>query len=278
MKRRRFLKFLASGIVCGSGLLGWATCVEPHWLEITHHPLKLANLPPSLIGKRLVQLSDFHIGRTDGDFLRSTMKLVNQLEADFHILTGDFIDHDFPHSTDQIQRVFSELQAPRISSLGCLGNHDYGHRWSRVDVADRVVDALKELGIQILQDERATYGGLEFYGFDDFWSPRFLSRDVMKSAVSTVDGICLCHNPDVCDRDVWGQFTGIILSGHTHGGQCKPPFLPPPRTPVFNKRFVSGFYDVGERRTLYINRGVGHGLKARFNCRPEVTVFTLERA
>ncbi len=262
----------------GGGLLGWATCIEPHWVEVTYRSLSLASLPPSLHGKRLVQLSDFHIGRTNVDYLRLTMKIVNDLKADFHVLTGDFIDHDFPMACDQVQAVFSELQPATIASLGCLGNHDYGRNWTRVDIADRVADTLRELGIQILRDEHANFGGLNFFGLDDLWSPRFMSREVMHLADSNAAGICLCHNPDVCDRGVWGPFTGAILAGHTHGGQCKPPFLPPPRIPVFNKRYVSGFYDVGADKTLYINRGVGHGLEARFNCRPEITVFSLERA
>jgi hypothetical protein len=77
---------------------------------------------------------------------------------------------------------------------------------------------------------------------------------------------------------VWGNFRGQILSGHTHGGQCKPPFLPPPMLPVNNRSYVAGHYDLGRGRSLYINRGVGHTRQVRFNCRPEVTLFTLERA
>ena len=71
---------------------------------------------------------------------------------------------------------------------------------------------------------------------------------------------------------------GWILSGHTHGGQCKPPFLPPPIIPVKNKRYTAGEFDLGDGRPLYINRGLGHLIRARFNARPEVTVFRLRAA
>jgi predicted MPP superfamily phosphohydrolase len=87
--------------------------------------------------------------------------------------------------------------------------------------------------------------------------------------------IVLCHNPDVADLSVWGQFQGWILSGHTHGGQCKPPFLPPPLLPVRNRRYTSGEFDLGDDRFMYINRGLGHILRVRFNARPEITVFRL---
>jgi predicted MPP superfamily phosphohydrolase len=69
-----------------------------------------------------------------------------------------------------------------------------------------------------------------------------------------------------------------VLAGHTHGGQCKPPFLPPPLLPVRNRRYTAGEFAVAPGRTLYINRGLGHLIQVRFNVRPELTLFTLERA
>jgi uncharacterized protein len=73
-------------------------------------------------------------------------------------------------------------------------------------------------------------------------------------------------------------YEGWILSGHTHGGQCKPPFLPPPLLPVRNRRYTAGEFPLTGGRRLYISRGVGHLLPVRFNVRPEVTVFELRPA
>jgi predicted MPP superfamily phosphohydrolase len=76
-----------------------------------------------------------------------------------------------------------------------------------------------------------------------------------------------------------GELAGKTpVAGHTHGGQCKPPFLPPPLLPVQNKRYTSGVFGLSDGRTLYISRGVGHFLPVRFNVRPEVTVFRLQPA
>ena len=74
---------------------------------------------------------------------------------------------------------------------------------------------------------------------------------------------------------MWGHYEGWILSGHTHGGQCKPPFLPPPLLPVRNRRYTAGEFELTGNRRLYINRGVEHLTLVRFNVRPEVTVFEL---
>ena len=86
-----------------------------------------------------------------------------------------------------------------------------------------------------------------------------------------------CHNPDVCDLDIWNGFDSWILSGHTHGGQCKAPFLPPPLLPVKNKKYASGEIDLEDGRTLYINRAIGHLWQVRFNVRPEITIFELAK-
>jgi len=88
--------------------------------------------------------------------------------------------------------------------------------------------------------------------------------------------VALCHNPDVCDMDVWQGYAGWILSGHTHGGQCKPPFLPPPMLPVKNKRYAAGLVPLAGGRTLYVNRALGHLWQVRLNVRPEITLFELD--
>jgi hypothetical protein len=88
----------------------------------------------------------------------------------------------------------------------------------------------------------------------------------------------LCHNPDGADQPGWGDYQGWILAGHTHGGQCRPPFCRPPCLPVENPRYVAGEVDLGDGRRLYINRALGHLLRLRFNVRPEITAFRLTRA
>jgi predicted MPP superfamily phosphohydrolase len=89
--------------------------------------------------------------------------------------------------------------------------------------------------------------------------------------------LALAHNPDSVDRPGWEPFRGWILSGHTHGGQVQPPFLPPPILPIENRRYAAGRIELSGGRRLYVSRGVGHLLRVRFNCRPEATIFRLTR-
>ena len=278
--RRRFLRnALASVGAASLGVGAYTWRVEPHWLEITRQRLPVLGLPAGLKGCTLAQLSDIHVGpRVDDDYVVNTLQRVAALKPDFVVHTGDWITYRGPQQFDQLRRVLEHMPHGRLGTLGILGNHDYGFNWQMVEVAEKVTSIAKNAGVHILRNEAVSIGGLQFIGLDDFWSPAFHPTLVLARHGEAPSSIVLCHNPDVADQPVWGGYQGWILAGHTHGGQCKPPFLPPPLLPVTNRRYTAGMVLVEGKRILYISRGVGHLLRVRFNVRPEVPVFRLERA
>lgn len=275
LTRRNMLRALGGGILAGTGVLGWTLGFEPHWFEVVYHPLRLRGLPAALEGKRLVQLTDFHLGSCDLGYLISACERVNELKPDLIALTGDFVDHEHPLAVPDVATMLDALAPAPLGTFAVLGNHDYGTRWRDVPLGDRVASMLRSKGVRVLSGEVVEVEGLQLLGLDDLWCPRFEAWRTLAKIDSSRDALCLCHNPDACDLDFWQDFRGITLAGHTHGGQCKPPFLPPPLLPVRNRNYVAGFYQPAEHRQLYISRGIGHSLRARFNCRPEITAFTL---
>lgn len=273
VSRRGLLKMAAAG---SAGMLGWAALVEPHWYQINRRALQVANLPSGWHGKRMVHLSDMHVGRTSIRYIQKVIQSVNELKPDFLMITGDLVDETCRLEEGQLESVLKELQPARVASLACLGNHDYGPGWSQLQVADHVAEVAKLHGVRVLRNEMIEIDGVDFLGLDDFMSPRFNPQKTLASIDPKKASICLCHNPDVVDLVDWHQMEGVILSGHTHGGQCKPPFLPPPLLPVRNRRYAAGFVPIHSRRSLFVSKGIGHTLPVRFNCRPEVVVFRLE--
>ncbi len=275
-------QFIAAGLGtcaagCGLGFYTWR--IEPHWVRFVRMPLPVANLPADLDGALLVQLSDLHVGpQVDSRFLIRTLKRVGDMNPRFVVFTGDFVSYRAGTGLRELSRVLRAWPAAEDGSVAVLGNHDYGHRWRQPRVADEVVRRASDAGIKVLRNERATFGGLDITGFDDLWSPRFDPAAALKDADPKRPSIVLCHNPDALDEPVWGSYQGWVLSGHTHGGQCKPPFLPPPLLPIRNTLYTAGEIDLKDGRHLYVNRGLGHLMRVRFNVRPEVTVFTLRRA
>jgi predicted MPP superfamily phosphohydrolase len=66
-----------------------------------------------------------------------------------------------------------------------------------------------------------------------------------------------------------------MLSGHTHGGQINLPRLGRVTLSTKSKRFAAGMY-YHDNTLLYVNKGVGFGVKIRYRVRPEVAVMVLK--
>jgi predicted MPP superfamily phosphohydrolase len=276
--RRRFLKVSAAGAGLGVGVGIYTRCVEPHWLELVERRLFISHLPENLLGWRLVQLSDLHIGpRVDDGYLKRSFQRVRELSPEFVVYTGDFTTHE-AGVFDHARRMFAHLPLGRHGTVGVLGNHDYGPGWSHPEVAMQIAALATDAGVRLLRNEVVEVGGFHVVGLDDVWAGRFDPAAGFRALRSGAAALALSHNPDTVDLGGWEGYSGWILAGHTHGGQCKPPFLPPPLLPVRNRRYTAGEFELSGGRRLYISRGIGHLLSVRFNVRPEITVFRLERA
>ena len=277
LSRRQMVRTLATA-ACGTAAVGlYAWRVEPHWLEFTQSVLRIRGLPAELEERTLVQISDLHIGPlVDGGYIIESFRRVREMNPDFVVFTGDWITYREPKQFNQLQRVLAHAPHGRLGTVGILGNHDYGFNWRMLDVAERVSQIAISEGVTLLRNQAAVVGGIQFVGIDDLWSPRFDPGEILRQKSRDISTLVLCHNPDAADKPVWDLYQGWILAGHTHGGQCKPPFLPPPLLPVRNRRYVAGEIELTGNRRMYISRGVGHLLRVRFNVRPEIPIFRLQ--
>lgn len=274
MNRRRFFKYTIGGVTT---LLGYAWQVEPFWVEFVHRKMPIKNLPPNLEGKMLMQISDIHIGnRFNYQYIIDSFKKAQAYNPDIVVYTGDYVSYNNAQQLEQLEEVFAHRVKGSIGTIGILGNHDYGKNWGDSNVAAQITQILQSKDITILRNERTELQGLRLIGFDDYWGTNFNPEKVMQGYDNSKANIVLCHNPDVCDLDIWQGYKGWILAGHTHGGQCKPPFLPAPMLPVKNKRYSAGEIPLKDGRTLYINRALGCLWQVRFNVRPEITIFALQ--
>ena len=307
LTRRQFLALGGAAVATAAGVPFYAWQIEPHWVEVVRRQMPLENLPPMLDGRTLLQISDIHVGsQVSSDYLSETFDRARALAPDFVVFTGDFVTYRSAAEYQHLARVMRHTPNGKLGTLGVLGNHDYGFGWRHIEVADGISRILADAGVRVLRNEVHTVEGLQFAGLTDVWGPEFgrhaVRREIrrvlpngsvvvgqappggrdaaatLESLVRGLPAIVLAHNPDVQDLPIWDGVRCWALAGHTHGGQVKPPFLPPPVLPVKNKRYVAGEYQIAPGRTLYINRGLGHLIQVRFNVRPELTLFTLRRA
>src|SRR5262245_56280286 len=125
--------------------------VEPHWVEIVERDLPIAYLPDSLAGRKLVQISDLHIGNlVDDDYIASAVSHACSL-GDILVITGDFMSSQAAEQVDHVARVLeSSHRPPALGTYSIFGNHDYGRTWNNHDVAARLHARLRDVGIPVL--------------------------------------------------------------------------------------------------------------------------------
>jgi len=279
MNRKTFLKRTAQLSVLAAFPMLYSWQVEPFWLEFVEKKLPIRNLPKDLESKIIMQISDLHVGkRFNWQFLIDSFQKAQQYNPDFVVYTGDFVNHGTQDDLEDLKKVMKNAVFGNLGTFGILGNHDYGKDWKEPEVVQNITDILESFGVNMLRNEQKESSGLNFIGFDDLWSANFQPMKVMQEYDPSKANLVLCHNPDACDIDIWNGYQGWILSGHTHGGQCRIPGVITPVLPVKNRKYVSGEIDLEDGRMLYINRAIGHSFQLRFMVRPEITVFTLTHA
>jgi hypothetical protein len=116
---------------------------------------------------------------------------------------------------------------------------------------------------------------LHLAGVDDVWESQDRLDLVLEALPDAGAAILLAHEPDFADVSAAAGRFDLQLSGHSHGGQVIFPLRGPLVLPRYARKYPIGLYQVGGM-LQYTNRGLGMiPPRVRFNCRPEVTVFTL---
>jgi predicted MPP superfamily phosphohydrolase len=266
----------------GAGGVGYAYEVEPGWSEISSVRLELPRLSAEFDGYRIVQVSDIHADEwMTPERLSEIVRLVNGQRPDLVVITGDFVtSEDFTEvsATDVAPGLVEPLSRlkPRDSTVAVLGNHDH---WTDSELVRRVI---RESGIVDLSNavhpvERKDVE-LHVAGVDDVMENQDRLDLVLDRLPSTGAAILLAHEPDFADTSAATRRFDLQLSGHSHGGQIRLPLLGAPVLPPLAREYPEGLYEVVEM-IQYTNRGLGMiEPRVRFNCRPEITVFTLGSA
>jgi uncharacterized protein len=275
--KQKLLRRLAILLLLALITLIYAYQIEPGWIQITSVQIALPRLPLEFQNYRIVQLTDIHADPwMTEQRLKQIVKQVNQQKPDLVTLTGDFVTGDPKTATSALTKGLAELQ-PKDFSVAVLGNHD--HWFGQPEV---VRQALTDAGVVNLRNEVQTIRRndtvLQIAGVDDYWEHQDDLDAVLKQLDDRSAAILLVHEPDFADiSSVTGRFD-LELSGHSHGGQVRLPFIGALKVPPYANKYPSGQYQVG-KMVQYTSRGVGMvSPRVRFNCRPEITVITLKRS
>ena len=245
ISRRALLRLAVYGSIAAAATV---TLAEPRWLRIRR--LRLEGGP----GLRFVHFTDTH-HKGALRYLNRVVDAINALEPGFVCFTGDLIEEAV--YLDEALGVFARIEAPLF---GVPGNHDY---WSHVPFAP-IAACFAATGGAWLVDECVEHAGIVIAGRARFKPP--LPENAAKPVLA------LTHFPKTAEEFHPGE-AGLILAGHSHGGQVRIPGFGAPIVPGQVRPYDLGLYQKAGWQ-LYVNPGIGTWLyPVRLFCRPEITLI-----
>ncbi|WP_077601022.1 metallophosphoesterase [Oceanobacillus sojae] len=279
MNRRTFLKRSLGSLLTLLGLSGgtyfYAREIEPSLLTITEESINSPQIPAAFNQFKIVQFSDTHLGfHYEIEQLESLVSKINNLKPDIILFTGDLVDDpNNYHWNDKLIQLLQQLDAPE-GKFWIYGNHDHGGYGT-----DILHETFEAADFTLLQNSSSRIqrkdASFILAGLDDAMLGK---PDISRALEERTDSdftILLAHEPDLADT-VKNYPVDIQLSGHSHGGQVRLPFIGDLYTPAYAEKYVQGKYTISDKLTLYVNSGIGTTrLPYRFLCRPELHVFTL---
>ena len=248
---------------------------EVHTVEV-----EFENLPESLDGYRVLQISDIHASASARRWrTKAIVDAANAAGADMICLTGDNAD-----GLSQVRKYDIEpirnLKA-RDGVYAVTGNHEY--------YFDTIgwMAFYDSIGIKFLVNECVfPRPGLAVAGVNDLvceraWEPLPDPDAALASATNGEFRILLQHRPYMKYEHIVGremkEHVDFQLSGHSHGGICP---VADRLIAMFNGGYVRGLYrNAGNAEVLCVSPGAGQwaGFPVRFFNDPEITLYILRR-
>lgn len=231
------------------------------------------NLRPELVGFKIVQISDLHIGATiRRPYVEKVVRKINKLESDVIVLTGDIGDGKVSHYRNDIAPM-AKMKS-KYGSFFTPGNHEY--YWN----VNEWLTVMNNIGIvnlvnrgKVIHHQKAS---VLIAGIPDPVGripPDLIGVQDSASGEKADYRILLSHRPGIAHEASKNGFD-LTLAGHTHGGQ----FFPWTIVVKFVHKISQGLHRVGDM-WIYVNPGTGSwGPLIRLGTSPEITLLTLTQS
>jgi hypothetical protein len=237
--------------------------------QLIEYEVKLEGWPKEWSGLTIVQISDLHYGKFfPTEYYEPILRQIKKLKPDMFAFTGDLINSK--KDALAMKGLLKGFKAP-LGVYAVLGNHDHSAG------AEALTRVLMQDGIRVLDNEVVYYKRkgktLAIMGAAELW---YGNQDRSAILNSKADAkLFLAHHPD-------HYFLGkrsrahLQISGHTHGGQIRFPFLGPLIVPSNQgRKYAQGFYR--EKNTvLFVTNGIGCYPPLRTLCAPEIVKLVLK--
>ena len=274
---------LTIGIIAivGAILLGYATFIEAKSFTIKEHKIAVDGLPDEYDGLKIIHFSDLHYGTSVKDKeLKKIVKMINNVDADIVVFTGDLVDNKI--TDEEHKKLAKELQKidAKLEKYIINGNHDaLYNKWNTL---------VEDAGFVNINDSyeliyKNSNKNIFLAGISDSLYATKAIKDRTKTLFDYVNSesindsvykILLVHEPDDVAKIDSNKFN-LILSGHSHNGQVRVPFIGSIWYPAGCKQYNKEYYNINGT-DLYISNGLGTTLlPIRFLNQPSMNLFRI---
>jgi len=248
--------------------MGWVSMINAATIRVRRIKVNLPNLPPSWKGRTAALISDLHLGHVRGPrFIRRIVTILARLKPDLLFIAGDLFDGAAVDVAELVQ-PWKKLTPP-LGIYFIAGNHE------EFSDPNRYLDALKQSGIRILNNEKTIVEEMQIVGvhYRDAADGRRLGAILEQAGLNrNRPSILLTHTPELLEI-VEKAGISLQLAGHTHAGQLFP-------FTWFVSRIYGPFaYGLNRFGNLivYTSCGAGTwGAPMRLGTRPEVVLIRFE--
>jgi len=273
MDRRKFLK-RAGLATLGSAVAGVGVYpfLEAKWCRVVRRTIAVPNLPLPFRGTTVAVLADIHHGPfVPLAYVRHVVAMTNALKPDIIALAGDYVHRHERYIAPGIEEL-GKLKA-ELGRFAVRGNHDNRSflSLSQAALAAARLPDLDNTGVWL----KRSGARLRICGVGDLWTDHQDLEAALGDATERDATILLSHNPDFVET-IRDPRVGLVLSGHTHGGQVVVPGFGAPIVPSrYGQKYLYGLVQ-GPCCEVFVTRGAGTITPpVRFLCRPEVVLITL---
>lgn len=276
-------------------------------IYISYIDTKHNNIPESLVGYKILQITDVHSIRST-EQLEQYVKKIEEENPNVIFITGDLIDAEY-YVSENDRYNNKEVGLPDIFTIDFCKElteiakvyYVYGnHEMMLLDDPENNVfkTKLESLGITILNNkEEIITLGKESFRLIGLQDPATLYKDkkyafIGESNKERMDSIlhdlfldkdenlftiCLSHRPEYFD--LYQKYPiDVVFTGHAHGGIARLPFIGGvyAHAQGWFPKYSEGLHIDDDRLNMICGRGIGNStINFRFMNPPEIVVTTL---
>lgn len=215
-KKYKIVKFYFASIVLSlAAIISSYGLINAQILKVKEMSLQIENLPNEWKGKKVLQLSDVHLGSIyRPKYFDKIIAKAKEIEPDYIMITGDYLDGSCAEAYELVAPLMALSDIAHVYFIN--GNHEI------YDGMEDLREVLKDVGVIMLENEIVLEKAIQIVGLDYSRDRQNLENlETISRIDSTVPSILLSHEP-IYTKEAKDRKVDLHLSGHTHKGQLFP--------------------------------------------------------